>query len=250
MPVRTERWPAGTPCWLDISVPDTAAAKEFYGAVMGWDFNDMGPGYANYVIAGRNGVAAAGIGVQQSPDQPVRWLMYLASDDAAATAQAVRAHGGQVMLEPMPMPGLGTMCMAADPQGAGFGIWQEQGMIGAGLYNEPGGLVWEQLTVPDAEAAGDFYTSVFPLDMVADQGAVMMRRPGEDENIGGISAGSDQPPGWLCYLSVEDAAASEAAALERGATSVSKVQATAWGSMGVLADPWGATFGIGDSKQS
>lgn len=248
MPIRTEAWPAGTPCWLDTSVPDVAAAQDFYGAILGWEFADQGPDFGNYVIASRNEVPAAGLGPQQSPDQPAGWMMYLASDDAVATAAAITANGGQVVMAPMVMPTLGTMFIAADPQGAGFGVWQAQGMIGAGLYNEPGGLVWEQLTVPDANAAAEFYGAVFPLEIASGEGGVMMRRPGEDENIGGMSSGTDEPPGWLCFFAVDDAAAAEAEVLARRGTSVSKVEPTEWGNLGVVADPWGGRFGIGDSK--
>ena len=176
--------------------------------------------------------------------------MYLASEDARATAEAVTANGGQVIMEPMEMPGLGSMFIAADPQGAAFGVWQAKPYIGAALYNEPGGLVWEQLTVPDAQAAKRFYGALFPLEFADQDGGVMLRRPGDEENIGGISAGTDQPPAWLCYLAVDDAAKAEAAVLERGGTVVQKVEPTEWGSLGVVADPWGATFGIGDSKQA
>ncbi|MGH8969104.1 MAG: VOC family protein [Actinomycetes bacterium] len=249
MPIRTDPWPAGTPCWLDISVPDPAAAQEFYGAVAGWEFENQGEEYANYVLARRNGADAAGMGPQQSPDQPVGWMMYLASDDADATAKAVVDNGGQVVMEPMEMPGLGKMFIAVDPQGAGFGVWQAQGQIGIGIYNEPGGLVWEQLIVPDAAAAQRFYGALFPtLEFTAQGDSVMFRRPGLDENIGGISSVSDQPPGWLCYLAVDDAVKAEAIVLERGGSSVQKVTPTEWGNLGVVADPWGAAIGLGDSQ--
>lgn len=249
MPIRTEPWPAGTPCWLDISVPDQSAAQDFYGAVLGWEFEDKGEEYGNYVIASRNGADAAGMGPQQSPDQPVAWMLYLASDDARATAQAVSANGGQVVMEPMEMPGLGQMFIAMDPQGALFGVWQAQGHIGAGLYNEPGGLVWEQLMVPDAEAAQQFYGAIFPLEFASQEGSVMLRRPGDEENIGGISSDASKPPHWLCYFSVDDPVKAEATVLERGGRVVTKVEPTEWGSLGVVADPWGAVFGIGDSQQ-
>ena len=50
MPTRTDPWPAGTPCWVDLSVPDLAAPKEFYGAVFGWSFLDSGADLGNYLI--------------------------------------------------------------------------------------------------------------------------------------------------------------------------------------------------------
>lgn len=251
MPVRTEQWPPGTPCWLDISVPDPAAAKEFYGAIAGWDFADQGEEFGNYVIARRGGSDAAGFGPMQSPDQPVAWTMYFASDDANATARAVTDNGGQVIMEPMVMPGLGQMLIAADPQGAAFGVWQAQGQIGIGIYNEPGGMVWEQLHVPDAAAAQRFYSALFPtLTFTGEGGERTFRRPDLDESIGGISSDADQPPHWQCYLAVDDAVKAEAIAIERGGSSVDKVSPSDWGNLGAIADPWGAVLGIGDSRQT
>ena len=41
MPERTKYAP-GTPSWIDLTTPDTAAAKRFYGALFGWEFTDEG----------------------------------------------------------------------------------------------------------------------------------------------------------------------------------------------------------------
>jgi len=38
MSTRTSRWPAGVPCWVDLATTDVAAARDFYGAVLGWSF--------------------------------------------------------------------------------------------------------------------------------------------------------------------------------------------------------------------
>jgi len=38
MSTRTDPWPAGTPCWVDLSVPDLQSAVDFYADVIGWTF--------------------------------------------------------------------------------------------------------------------------------------------------------------------------------------------------------------------
>ena len=48
------------------------------------------------VIGSVGDAAAAGIGPQQSPDQPAAWTLYFASDDADATARAVSSAGGHI----------------------------------------------------------------------------------------------------------------------------------------------------------
>lgn len=248
MPIRSEKWPAGTPCWLDISLPDLAAGQEFYGAVLGWEFEDKGEDYGHYTMASRNTHDAAALMGQQSPDQPIAWTMYFATDDAKATAKAIGDNGGKVIMGPMTVEGLGSFLVAADPQGATFGAWEAGDYIGASLHNEPGGLVWEQLQVPDAKAAQAFYGALFPtLEFSGEGGDLMFRRPGEDESIGGMSSDAEGSPQWLCYFAVDDAAKAEAMVIERGGSSVQKVEPTEWGNLGAVADPWGARFGLGDA---
>ena len=73
MPIRTDSWPTGTPCWVDLAVPDVPAATEFYAAVLGWTFADAGEEYGHYQVCQRNGRAAAGISPCQNEGQPTVW---------------------------------------------------------------------------------------------------------------------------------------------------------------------------------
>jgi len=57
---RDTRWPAGTPCWVDVSADDVPKAIAFYQALFGWDIELGGrivqpPGDTPY---GRIGVVA------------------------------------------------------------------------------------------------------------------------------------------------------------------------------------------------
>ena len=130
MSTRTEPWPAGTPCWVDLSVPDVQGAVAFYAAVIGWTFVDSGPDYGNYQIGQMDGRAAAGIGPVMQEGQPSAWTVYLASDDVDATATLIGEHGGSIYAGPMDIPGSGRMLIAADPTGGVFGVWQQTGLIG------------------------------------------------------------------------------------------------------------------------
>ena len=62
MPTRDTTWPAGTPCWADLAVPDVPKAVEFYSAVLGWSLVDSGEEFGHYHIAQVEGHAAAGVG--------------------------------------------------------------------------------------------------------------------------------------------------------------------------------------------
>jgi uncharacterized protein len=48
---RDTRWPAGTPCWVDVSVDDVPKAVAFYEALFGWDIQVGGPEVGGYAIA-------------------------------------------------------------------------------------------------------------------------------------------------------------------------------------------------------
>ena len=52
---------------------------------------------------------------QPDAGMPDVWSIYLATDDAAKTAEVATANGGQVVVEPMPVGDLGTMAFITDP---------------------------------------------------------------------------------------------------------------------------------------
>ena len=43
MSTRTDPWPAGTPCWVDLSVPDVEGAVAFYADVLGFIARGLWP---------------------------------------------------------------------------------------------------------------------------------------------------------------------------------------------------------------
>ncbi len=51
--------PTGTPCWVDISVPDVEAAKAFYAELLGWECRtDPRPEAGGYTMCFVDGVVA------------------------------------------------------------------------------------------------------------------------------------------------------------------------------------------------
>jgi uncharacterized protein len=251
MSIRTSPWPAGVPCWADAGLPDVAAAQDFYAAVLGWDFAQTGEEYGGYTIAQVAGAPAAGIGPQQEGAPPA-WTVYFASHDADATASAIAAAGGTVMVPPMDVGPLGRMCIAGDPTGAVFGVWQAGEHIGASVVNEPGGIMWEDLRTSDPAAAHAFYATVFghhidPMPEAAEDYATF-RRPDEEWPLGGMGGMAEAPPGtpphWVVYFTVADADAATAAAEAGGGRVLAPAFDTPYGRMACLADPWGAVFWV------
>jgi uncharacterized protein len=254
MSLRTSPWPAGVPCWADLSVPDVPAATAFYSAVLGWSFSEPDDEFGGYVIGSVKGAAAAGVGPQQQPGARAAWTLYFASDDADATARTVKEAGGQVLLEPGDVGPLGRMFIAADPSGAVFGIWQAGTHIGAGIVNEPGALSWEDLRSSDPEAARAFYSALFGYTFEALEAAgpdykLFFNGPGEPPlgGMGGIvRAPAGTPSHWLVYFGVDDVPTAVQAAQDAGGAVLAPPFQTPYGQMAALTDPAGAVFWVSD----
>lgn len=250
MTIHSDPWPTGTPCWVDLSVPDVAAATAFYGAVVGWSFIDTGEEFGHYTLAQTQGKNAAAISLPMQEGQPSVWTVYLASDDVDGTAKLITDNGGSLLLEPMDVPGTGRMAIAQDPCGSVFGVWQQAGMIGTEIVNEPGSLTWTDARLTDPEAGKAFYTAVFGYTYDPVPGA-----PGDyttfsvdGEIRGGMGGMIGNPPGvpshWLAYFSVADVDAAMAAVTGASGTVLMPAADTAFGRMGVVADPFGAAFSL------
>ncbi len=250
MPLRSEPWPAGTPCWVDLGSPDVAASSAFYGGVLGWSFVDTGEQFGHYTLCQVNGHSAAAIGPKQDPNQPTVWTVYIASDDVDATAAAITANGGTVLMDPFDIEGTGRMTVGMDPAGAAFGVWQSGGMVGAEVYNEPGAMTWEDARLTDATAARDFYAAVFGYRYQALDGA-----PGDytmfdigGDPLGGIGGMMGAPAGtpshWLVYFAVADVDAAVGTATGTGGTLLAEPMDTQFGRMAFLTDPDGAPFAL------
>lgn len=244
----TGPWPAGTPCWVDLSVPDTAVAQGFYGDLLGWGFSDTGAEYGGYLIAHRDAAPVAGIGPLPQPELPSMWTVYFASDDADATATAVTRAGGSVLVAPGDVGDLGRMCIALDPAGAVFGVWQAGTHAGAGLRAEPGGLAWEDLRSTDPALARPFYTEVFghltrPMPGGgADYGTFELEEGLPLGGIGGMMGAEGTPSHWVAYFAVEDADDARSTAAAKGGRVLVETFDSPYGRMAGLADPFGAPF--------
>jgi predicted enzyme related to lactoylglutathione lyase len=243
---RDTPWPAGTPCWVDIAVPDVAAATAFYGEVLGWSFVDTGEQFGNYHIAQVGGRAVAAVGPVMEEGQPSFWTPYLATADADGTAELITEHGGTLLFDPMDIPGNGRMCVALDPTGAAFGIWQSAGMHGFGIANEPGAVTWNDARVGDLDRAKEFYAAVFGYtyeDVPGADGYATMYVDGNP--VGGIVGTPEGVPShWLTYVSVADVDAAMAVADRAGATVLMPAEDSDFGRIGIFNDPVGATLAL------
>ena len=95
--------------WIDITVEDAEGLRDFYAAVVGWNYEEVAMGdYADFAMtAPDTGTAAAGIchARGSNAELPSQWLIYVNVEDAEASARACAEHGGKVLVGPKPMGG-------------------------------------------------------------------------------------------------------------------------------------------------
>jgi predicted enzyme related to lactoylglutathione lyase len=204
----------GTPCWVELGTPDVEAAQAFYGELFGWEIPEL-PNSAElggYRRAKKGGKDVAGVAPLMQEGQPPAWSTYVSVADAAATLAAVGEAGGQVIVEPMDVVGLGTMGVFSDPTGAVCGVWQPGTFSGAELVNEYASFGWNELGTRDTGAAKEFYGAVFGWSFdeqdMGEMGTYTTWKVGE-AMVGGMFdiAGvvpDEVPAHWLVYFMVED----------------------------------------------
>lgn len=253
MTVRDTPWPEGTPCWVDVMVPDTKRAAAFYGPLLGWHFADQGEDFGNYLIAQAEGRAAAAIGPKPTGMEqlPSVWTTYLAADDVDATAAKITKAGGQLIMEPGDVGPAGRLAMASDPTGAVFGIWQGRETTGLQVANVPGTLVWNECMTRDFEAAKTFYAEVFgyEYDDLSAEGFSYATPKVNGHIIGGVGGlpaqvPADVPAHWSTYFGTSDTDATVAKVVELGGSVLRPAQDSPYGRTAQVADDQGAVFSV------
>jgi predicted enzyme related to lactoylglutathione lyase len=253
MPKRTE-YAQGTPNWVDVQTTDQSAAKQFYGSLFGWTFDDQpSPDGGVYSMAMLNGEAVAAIAPMppgRPEGMPPVWNTYLAADDVDATAGKVGPAGGQVLMPGFDIGDAGRMAVIADPTGAAVALWQAKRHIGATLVNETGAVIWNELLTDKPDSALPFYQAVVgithsTMEMAPGQNYMLLKVGGTD--VGGCM----EPPmpgipnHWHVYFAVDDADATAAkASAEGGQVITEPFDIPSVGRSAVLSDPQGAVFSV------
>ena len=115
----------GTIGWIDLTVENADAVREFYEAVAGWKASgiDMG-GYSDYAMVPPGADdAVAGVCHARGPNTglPPQWLIYITVADVDESIRECEQRGGKVIAGPKKM-GDGKYCVIQDPAGAMAGL--------------------------------------------------------------------------------------------------------------------------------
>ena len=250
MPERTSH-PHATISWSDLATSDQEGAKTFYGALLGWGYEDMPAGEGVvYSMAKLRGSSAAAISPQQADEAaqgvPPHWNVYVTVEDVEATAGKVAEAGGQVFAEPFDVFDAGRMAVISDASGAALCLWQAGTNIGAEVVNETGAMSWADLATTDAPAAQAFYGALlgWRFEAMSEEPPYWVIFNGERSQGGMTVPPPGVPSNWFPYFVVQDVEASAQAAQEAGGTAFLGPIDVPGGRFVLIADPQGAPFGI------
>jgi predicted enzyme related to lactoylglutathione lyase len=152
--------------WYELLTTDTAAAKAFYGSVVGWGAEDASTAEFAYILftAGDGPVG----GLMDLPPEArkmgatPRWVGYVAVDDVDARAERLKRLGGAIYVPPTDT-NIGRIAVVADPQTATLALVKglKLGQQGEADPDEPGGIGWHELYAADGDKAFAFYQALF-----------------------------------------------------------------------------------------
>ena len=112
---------AGQMVHYEIPAGDTAKAKEFWGGLFGWEFQEY-PGSPTEYHMARFGETQGGAIYGENGDQRGARTYFDVDDIKTGTAR-VAELGGEAG-EAMPVPTMGWFAVCKDNQGNEFGLWQ------------------------------------------------------------------------------------------------------------------------------
>ncbi|HZI09299.1 MAG TPA: VOC family protein [Myxococcus sp.] len=112
----------GTVGWMDLTVKDAVAVKDFYQDVVGWKGSglDMG-GYEDFVMTppgSEDGAAGICHARGSNADQPSGWMVYITVADLERSLERVAAKGGKVRGKIRDAGPSGRYCVVEDPSGS------------------------------------------------------------------------------------------------------------------------------------
>ncbi len=241
-----ETHPPGTPCRASLMTHGTATAQDFYGALFGWEFQQLGP-HVRALLDGHD-VAA----ISQLPTDrhlPAMWTTFLASDDVDLTAEMVRHCGGTVGVGPLDVDDASRMALASDPSGALFGIWHAASHLGSAITGAPGTPAWNELLTRDSADVTQFYGTVFGYEEEAvastDVDYVTLHVKGHPvAGIHGVGTAlpHDRGPHWLVSFEVTDTDEAVEHVTDLGGHLLTPARNTPHGRVAKVMDPEGAVF--------
>lgn len=235
--------------WYDLVTHDVAAAKEFYGALFGWQFEDLARENP-YSVIRHQGKAIGGI-VHLPPSTPgvssSQWIGSLSVSDVDEAIDMVRQRGGTVIREAEDIPDRGRLAVVADNKGALVALVRSPTGDPADREAQSGEWLWTELWTDDISASAAFYEAVVgyehgsrTIEGIGDY-YVMSR---DDEPRAGVVKipWEGVQPNWLASVAVREADPILRRADSLGGKVYLAQERGTLGLAGILADPTGGVL--------
>lgn len=253
---------AGTPehlqgkiVWADLVTPNLAGAQAFYTGLFGWVIHDIHVGNTDYAVASVDGRPLAGLVQRTIPpgeQKQSHWLTFLAVQNADTTVRTAAADGAKILSKPTTYGHRGRQAVLAGPDGAVFAVLASSSGEPGDFLAAPGEWIWSTLLTQDPDGAAKFYQSVFgyaAFDLPSDDGLQHVILSSQDYARAGINSlpkdSYHRHAHWLNFIRVDDAAAASAKAVALGGKILVAPRLDRHGGhIALLADPYGAPFGI------
>ena len=115
--------------WIDLTVADALATRDFYQQVVGWSVQDIrmkdaSERYADHNMVGGDGDPAAGVRHARGVNVglPPVWMICLPVGDLAESVRRIREEGGRIVTETRGNDGAYSRAVVQDPVGAYFSL--------------------------------------------------------------------------------------------------------------------------------
>jgi hypothetical protein len=193
-------------------------AKDFYGFVFDWTFQEWGD---HYVLIDTGAHPGGGLAPVANPEPP-GVTSYVLVADVEATLRRAGDIGGRVVTPRTEEPGVGAWAHLADPWGNELGLWQASAPPPAPRGSGRNGFCWLELNAPLLDPTADYYEKLFGWDFFYDPGryATYAHTRFEGKSFG-VGLVADEPAvrqisGVLVHVYADDLAATGALIAARG----------------------------------
>jgi hypothetical protein len=235
--------------WFELVTPDARRAQAFYREVLGWRVQPFPTGSGTYEMVYAGDAMIGGYAAPRRTGDPSRWISCVSVEDVDATVAEAVARGARLLESPTDVPGVGRRAALVDPQGVELVLFRNLMGDPPDLDAVPDGQwLWNELHVPDVEAALGFYEPVLGY---AHRGFgsggepyTILSRDGVDR--GGVTTAgcSETPPHWLPYVKVQDVDRAVARARQAGGQVRVVEDIPGVGRIAILSEPAGAVLAL------
>jgi len=249
-PQPTGQYHPGKFVWYDLLTEDLDRAKQFYGGLFGWEFQDDPDDDYVSILQGGRPIAGIALAARQEDFSVSQWVTWLSVADVDASVMQARRAGAAVLREPRDLQGRGRYAVITDPQGALLALVRSTSGDPEDREPEYGTWFWTELWTTDVPRATTFYQDLAQWERTTAQEAVledyvMFQREGRPR-AGLIEIEWEGVrPHWLPYIRVRNPAAVAARVESLGGRVVIEPSPDIrGGSVGLILDPTGAAFAI------